>query len=467
MWLVRIPRRELAPLLEAGRSDVMPLGRPIEAFELQRLELSADIGLLWREQPNAQSMAQPQSVLVSKPTTKDFLAWTATYVPFRPFTAFFRLADPEIIGELLEPSRPSIDRWRLPMLGLILAEGLSRQDARDSEANAYRACMAGCSYSLARAGSAGLLARHLEDTATLWRLAHSVRTEPDKRLEQIIWPWLALSELMGMPTPHHDPLSDAVIDTCRRVAEEGEAPARHLRALGTSVGLASHELDTVEAKGIPREGRVVEIEKLTHRLSARAWAEPDARRTASFLLGYAVSRVAPGTLDHIDLLKSAAAIFPAVRLWYGLVAGLTPNSTVLRFGNGFALRIHREAFRQDGFWNAPTADVAVEELQMLRAGGANFLGSLGRYSDSGTLAVELFPSVSTFIESPSLKGRGELFPDRANLDEIRRLVSDLGNTLAHAAQAQMRLDRAIGPIEREVHYGRSPQTKWPKKKARR
>ena len=111
MWLVRSPRRELASLLEAGRPDVMPLGRPVDAFELQRLELSADIGLLWRDQPNAQSRAHPQSVLVSKPTTKDFLAWTATYVPLRPFTAFFRLADPEIIGELLEPplARPSID----------------------------------------------------------------------------------------------------------------------------------------------------------------------------------------------------------------------------------------------------------------------------------------------------------------------------------------------------------------------
>src|SRR5207237_307367 len=114
-----------------------------------------------------------------------------------------------------------------------------------------------------------------------------------------------------------------------------------------------------------------------------------ATEELAFLVGYLVSMIAPGTLDHWRLLNSIRQSIPTAGLWYGLCAGLRPESPIESFGAGVGRLVARELRRKVDLMEQPTCDVAVDELEVT---GPFFKGE--GHASSNAVEVEVSPGIS-------------------------------------------------------------------------
>lgn len=129
---------------------------------------------------------------------------------------------------------------------------------------------------------------------------------------------------------------------------------------------------------------------------------------SSFVGGYLLSQIAPGSLDHAHLVVNDDAM-PTL-LWYGLCAGLHPRfrpTTVAR------QNVIRELHRDASVFDYPSCDIALAELRVAAQGVGQFEGQ-----SVGPLSVELLPGITTYLQRPHSRpnpnvvregGQGELF----------------------------------------------------------
>jgi hypothetical protein len=111
-------------------------------------------------------------------------------------------------------------------------------------------------------------------------------------------------------------------------------------------------------------------------------------------IGYLLSRIQPGTLTHIEggLDWSRGGIAPLI--WYGILAGLHPDSNVKRHLGGIGYRILRDLLQPGMVWNRPRADVSYQEAALLRA--KDQLADITT-AVPGVIAMELLPLVVAHV----------------------------------------------------------------------
>src|SRR5436190_16871577 len=84
-----------------------------------------------------------------------------------------------------------------------------------------------------------------------------------------------------------------------------------------------------------------------------------------FLCGYLASCLHPGSLEYVDLVTSHLSGLPTLMLWYGVCAGLHPQSSVLSEFGGLGRRLLRDVLRREHILDRPDCDLAFDELQVL------------------------------------------------------------------------------------------------------
>ena len=112
---------------------------------------------------------------------------------------------------------------------------------------------------------------------------------------------------------------------------------------------------------------------------ASIWARPSAVRaferilkgpnrldvlTSSFLAGLLADQISPGSFEHVDLLLPYLNQYPTALIWYGLCAGLHPDSEVQQVGNCLGRRLVRDLLASDPILSRPKYDIAVRELEV-------------------------------------------------------------------------------------------------------
>lgn len=116
--------------------------------------------------------------------------------------------------------------------------------------------------------------------------------------------------------------------------------------------------------------------------------EHDALAAACAFLA---TRLAPGSLEHMDILKSAAS--PEVLGWYAIYAALQHPKEILSLYGGLGLRLVRDLIRSEEKLEPPTADISYLELKILARGGLDSLSS--KTAHASELQVEVVPYVSS------------------------------------------------------------------------
>ncbi len=412
MWVTTVSRRQFIDFIEVG--DRPALSGAWETDTPPSPVQDDSLTLIWRDRPDSDRRPPilPAAIVIDRHVRRDFLAWALTYFkPFRPFTAFCRVIDSNSVGTISrQPRAPSLRDLDEAALGVILGEAMAYSDGlRDSRPLSVVGCASTCSFAIGRALGFGLVGNDpvaAENISRSWFEARAMTHQPDLRLvpRDLQAPWLVMtrlreSEVNVLPsfflTSHQLEFgpSDEVADitsACLDLRNSGE------------VGRTSWDKLT---KGLPELNRVRNFVKSSREDRVRSFEQAlevllriPPRAISSFLAGYIVSQIGPGTMDHVRLLQAHIERFPDALLWYGLCAGLDRRATLKNFAGGLGRRILREVLREESFLDQPRCDIAFSELEILAENEGKTLEI--RSGHPGQLEVELAPCVSTLVRWP-------------------------------------------------------------------
>ncbi|WP_434077644.1 hypothetical protein [Pseudomonas aeruginosa] len=151
---------------------------------------------------------------------------------------------------------------------------------------------------------------------------------------------------------------------------------------------------------------------------------------ASSACAFIATQVAPGSLEHLDLLRQSGN--PSVVFWYALYAALQTPNEIMAAQSGLGYRIYRDIARTEEPLSAPTGDIAFEELKALeRIGIESFAKKFGHANEVEVELIPLVTSSFTYLSKQSKTQRNEsyqqddmyqstkkYFPHKAQLEQV-------------------------------------------------
>jgi hypothetical protein len=159
-----------------------------------------------------------------------------------------------------------------------------------------------------------------------------------------------------------------------------------------------------------------------------------------------------GSFEHIDLLLPYLDRYPTALLWYGLCAGLHPDSEIQQVGNCLGRRLVRDLLAPDPILSHPKYDIAVSELEVHldREQPLDF-----RTASQNHIAVELLPGVPAYLKWPTttepvaVPSRGTPSSARQGELPLRSLFTEpTGGTISAERQAAIvDLERAVERVK--------------------
>ena len=382
----------------------------------------------------------PSAVVCGEQEARDLYAWASSYSPaISPITSFCRVLLPELAECWFSRSDlPQLDDLEGLALSLILAEAfcLHGGEPKLEELTPTGAAKL-YSFSLARAHALQLLDAHLGELHESWTSVgrKQVGAYQEKIETSLFTAWMIAA---------YDITDFSSLSGSQEVGGEfgtiSEA-IRQLRGAGSISGdvwkrltKGRSSIGDCLAEDQTREAKVAKTEKaIDALLGLKAATFSD-----EFAVGYLVSRIAPGTFDHLNLLEGLVGHSSSVPVWYAMCAGLQPESRVVGFGEGRGLRILREVLRNDDSFDSPRADVSYSEFKA----ASEVKDYQPRYltNSKGLLAVELLPGIVKYVSHGNEKRerQGEMFGSAEEqtvssvlpkLDEASKLLSAIRSAL--------------------------------------
>jgi hypothetical protein len=226
--------------------------------------------------------------------------------------------------------------------------------------------------------------------AAPFALARKLTRQPARRLgdESLSTTLKVLSSLATDQTLNHEErIPRFVWETCRELQFEREVKSSW--GLISEAGILPQQILS-ELRG-PREHRVRAFERILHGPNR---LEPT---TASFLAGLLADQIGPGSFEHVDLLLPYLNQYPTALTWYGLCAGLHPDSELQQVGNCLGRRLVRDLLASDAIISRPKYDIALGELEVHldREEPLEF-----RTASQNHIAVELLTGVPAYMKWP-------------------------------------------------------------------
>lgn len=140
---------------------------------------------------------------------------------------------------------------------------------------------------------------------------------------------------------------------------------------------------------------------------------PEGNESLSALCAFIATQVAPGSLEHLDLLRNSGN--PEIVFWYAMYAALLSPDEILGTLGGLGYRLYKLMATFDTHGQQTTADVCYTELKVLERGGIDAF--LKKTTSSRELQVELLPYVIAPFEYSSAQ-KLDLSYQRGRLDYI-------------------------------------------------
>lgn len=421
MWVCDLNRKQFLDALQAETI----LAEPAAARDVGDGLAAGAVRLIWKERPRSGIL--PAVLVVSEKARRDFFAWSNTYLAgWCPVSSLFRVVGERDLQPALEmePKREIVWQQRNAVLGLILGEAVTRMVAGDDGAGAttpsFPACIGTCSFTMGRAMF--LDWPDLRAVAKRWRVSQALGrgTSTECGQEDVAEPWLVLAEVGGLGRGVggvDGRVFEAVVRVCRSLQKDGEVDGRALRALtrdwpGLELAFAS--------MGDARERRVQALDSAVRQVGERRGG---GMQLAAIALGLLASRIAPGSLDHIALIRPHARTLKGLLLWYGLFSGMDHAARLVDRYGSLGRRLLREMVMDEPIFASPSCDVALDELEVMSALDSS-LRSVQRICRE-LLTIEILPRVCTVARATTeVRTAGEAQRDLFE-HNARQLESDI------------------------------------------
>ena len=364
------------------------------------IQSDADHLLLWADnpcrdrghhRPRNVGGGLPDAIVVRAGGMRKFLAWATTvFGGYRPFTAFFKVVARHHLEQDLPSQEPALGAVENALVGLILGDALAHSTGsqRSVTGLSLLPCESTYAFTFARAWALGFQGgASVDSVREPWALVRKLTRQSPRRLndDSIRTALEVVTFLAGGSDAHSQSRVPAfILEACGEIHAGGEVTTSWPLLEGDLGGLG-HEM-----KGT-REQRVRAFERV---LRDTTNLEPVS---AAFLTGLLADQIGPGTLEHVELLSPYLHEHPMAAVWYGLCAGLHPQSEVQQVGNCLGRRIARDLLVSDSIVSRPKYDISVSELEVCldRDVPVEF-----RTASQNHMAVELLPGVPAFVKWP-------------------------------------------------------------------
>lgn len=252
-----------------------------------------------------------------------------------------------------------------------------------------------------------------------------------------------------------------VLELCTRVLQGGEpvgpADAMALAMLNNDAekqastwrSLIYFLGDPIELKdlmSLTREDRGTYLQKAIKISEGSLNSSGYDSETMSAACAFIATKVAPGSLEHFDVLRKSSS--PSSLIWYALFASLGATQKVLSFQNGLGLRVLRDIRGSEDCFSRPVSDIAYHELKLFqRVGLDSILNKLGHI---GEIEVELLPFVTTSFSQYSKmhKPRSDL-QQSLDFEDEKKAIS-LRNEAKSVFESKSRLKKLLYSLEEVV-----------------
>jgi hypothetical protein len=424
MWYQPVTRKELLEIIEQdGSSQISP--QEFTGFS-QLAIFSLHYIAYWREDPRTSSPI-PTGIIVNAEESVDFLAWVATYISLRPFTAYCRIVESNALQYLAEINASPSSQPENCYLGLILAE-CARNIKTDEELKRLSPsnCESTLSFALARSITIGFRPSALDWIEGEWKKAKFLITRQKNSDDvSLISRTFAVAAALTSFQLIGDKYEQLILECARDIMQVGK-----IRDYNWSVLTSSHAefLRAIEINRMPREMRL----QLLRNAASTVAGTSDMR--LKFAIGYLGSAIAPGTFDHHRTMKEIDFQISGAIYWYGLCSGLYRKNNLQAFSGGIGRRVVRDLERSDSIYGRPYCDIGIKEFEMLSAIEKKVDLPVGT---PGNIEVELAPGVTTI--HPLGNSAGERSAD------MNELLRELDFRLQDLLRLRNRLVHLIGP----------------------
>lgn len=454
MWIAELDHDELLGYFQGA---VSPKVREARDGSLPP-PTSGNYLVAWRVSP-AVRKELPRLIVGDDARLQELLAWLSAYVPdLSPFTAFCRVLNHKEAGTWLGGcERLPGELVRDGFIGLILAETYCRSLGHSLSGISPFACLRSLSFLGSRSHAIGFLKEDFERMFEAWLHLRQIEgvDEDDRLLSHLRVTWTMLTWLGDLSTKELASKRlgsefDSVHQALHEVSRTGDISESTWAVLTQALPDARHARSELKKT---REDRVLAFERA---LSAAGTVQ-SSPVLLPFVLGYLASRIAPGSLDHLALLRPLLSNLPGAVLWYGLLAGMSEQATVRTSFRGLGARIAREVYRREDPLEPPRADLAYRELLVLQR-GSRWRGRV-RTMSKESANVEVFPGVYTYVALPDEGGKprpeqGKLFTDSAVTEAESSHLADLRGAVERAKRdLDEVLRRAQKSAARKPHQG--------------
>src|SRR5581483_3671103 len=299
MFFIPLKRDELLSIVQGERLKHL---FPIAVGQLRQIAESQSGPIaVWRDNP-LPHWPLPNLLLLPVASRGEFFAWTTSFVKIKPLTSVIRVLDFETF-RMVEGKVDRTARIVRGIAGLVIGEALTYLE-HGSPKLTLRTCESTFSFAVGKSILSVLGPRGLAHAGFNWFRARQALANKFARLrsDELRQPWTAVLSLLGAKTDEFD-LSPMILECVKDIYKSGFIAFEHWGKLTRG----TPELRTLETlMRDTREERVITLERALRSLTSSSLE----REEASFIAGYLISRVAPGTLDHWKLLDPVRGLLP-------------------------------------------------------------------------------------------------------------------------------------------------------------
>jgi hypothetical protein len=367
----------------------------------------------WKDDPDG--IEAPVALIPSLEDSEALFADIATYYSHQvPLTAYTHLLSAEI-ANIAETQR--IPERELPMgalLGLCFGEVLSSAATPGfADVSLYSAARRTLTFAVAR--------------------AHLLYPEIDLSRIAARWQAARVTGGMGIPTPMVASalwISNSILHAAPIKKQNDGVDVslhadirRYLRASLSASELTQSlvRLYPTLAPGFSQllgafDTRINVFERMSIEISSHSRGpESDA-----FALAFACDRLAPGTLDHANLLQRFAPWSPGATLWYGALAGAASEFRWRSAFAGIGQKLARDLYQPLDIRHRPTCDIALEEFEVLSRAALRV--EMLKPFQQRICIVALLPGVDTFVRTPTETNYSPPSEDRKSAELASKLA---------------------------------------------
>lgn len=425
-----IDRRDFGNLLSDDGISRLAL-HAFNAYNLMEVPSQNKVIALWSVDPRITTQL-PEILVCQDGTQDDWAAWITTYAArIRPFSAYIRLLTKNEFDKFLKerPLSASMHHtW--PIAGLILGEVLGSSNLRDKALETLSMSAFTSTLTFVTFRTAAIYPHFFEwsNLFKMWERTREITRQPARIIDSTSLARVCIVILDALDFNVSKLLAqDDIIlsQACRQIINGQDM--KPLKFHGTVFEYAENIMNG------PREDRVRAFEEFFNRSEKNiSFSNLDLM---SLMLGYLVSRIAPGTLKHSSILEQVIPKYPTSVLWYGFFSAFPENRITIKNAGTrgidlplSARRVIRELIRSDDLAGAPICDISYLELQALSRTGDITLDSFATTTPS-LAKVELLPGVYTSV-NVSQTSKTIISQSRTINEREQEIIRKLGKHIA-------------------------------------